>query len=93
MDEPWKVVRTTSQSIELQHGPETMALQRPSNPAARAMFMQIRPGEQIDEAMIHYLLTVGQGKQSSHAERSTSKREPAVTRPEGTRHYMTRATQ
>jgi hypothetical protein len=60
MDEPWKILRATAQWIDLERGSERMQVQRPSNPAARAMFMQIRPGEMIDEALIHYFQTARQ---------------------------------
>lgn len=59
MAEPWKVVQATGQRIDLERGTERMEVQRPANPAARAMFMQIRPGELISDATIHYFLTTG----------------------------------
>lgn len=62
MDGPWKVAHVSGQSLALERGPETFELQRPRNPAARAMFMQIRIGERIPDDLIHFLLTVDQPK-------------------------------
>jgi hypothetical protein len=62
MAEPWKVAQATKQRLDLERGLERMELQCPRNPAARALFMQIRPGESIAEDTIHFLLTVDQPK-------------------------------
>jgi hypothetical protein len=62
MAESWKVAQVTGQRLALERGLECMELQRPKNPAARAMFMQIRPGERINEDLVHFLLTVDQPK-------------------------------
>jgi hypothetical protein len=58
MEAPWKVVEATIQRIELERGSERRELPRPSNLAARAMFMQIRPGQTIEDDLIHFIQTV-----------------------------------
>src|ERR1700761_5271335 len=60
MTSSWKVVEAKGQRIQLERGVERKELQRPSHPAARTMFMLIRPGEQINDDMIHFFLTVDQ---------------------------------
>ena len=56
--EPWKVVQATGQRIDIERGLERKEVWRPSNPAARAMFMQIRPGELIDDDTIYFFRVV-----------------------------------
>jgi hypothetical protein len=58
MDAPWIVVEATIQKIELERGSERRELPRPANLAARAMFMQIRPGQSIPDDLIHFIQTV-----------------------------------
>jgi hypothetical protein len=58
MAEPWKVVRATGHRIDIERGLERKELYRPSNPAARAMFMQFRPGELIDDDTIFFFCVV-----------------------------------
>jgi hypothetical protein len=57
--EPWRVVQATGQRIDLERGPERNEIWRPFNPAARAMFMQIRPGELVDDDTIYFFRVVG----------------------------------
>jgi hypothetical protein len=58
MDAPWKVVEATIHKVELERGSERRELPRPSNLAARAMFMQIRPGQSLEDDLIHFIQTV-----------------------------------
>jgi hypothetical protein len=58
MDAPWMVIEATIQKIELERGSERKELPRPSNLAARAMFMQIRQGQTIPDDLIHFIQTV-----------------------------------
>ncbi|HSY01884.1 MAG TPA: hypothetical protein VK819_07005 [Acidobacteriaceae bacterium] len=62
MATPWKVVEATVQGIALVRGDEQQRLDRPSNPAARAMFMQFRPGAMMDDDTIHFILSFDKQK-------------------------------
>jgi hypothetical protein len=58
--EPWKVIEATTVRMDLARGPERQALVRPSNPAARALFLQFKTGQTIDDDTIHFILAVDQ---------------------------------
>jgi hypothetical protein len=60
MGEPWKVVKATTAGIDLERGPERQELVRPSNPAARALFLQFEAGQTIDDDTIHFIRSVDQ---------------------------------
>lgn len=56
MADPWTVVETTGQRIDLERGLERKEIRKPSDLTAGSMFMQVRPGELIDDATIEYFL-------------------------------------
>jgi hypothetical protein len=58
--EPWKVVEATTAHMGLERGLERHELARPSNPAARALFLQFKAGQTIDDDTIHFILAMDQ---------------------------------
>lgn len=59
MAEPWRVVEASVHRIVLERGLEKKEVYRPSRPAARAMFMQFRAGELMDDDTLFFFCVVG----------------------------------
>ena len=56
MNRNWEVVRHTGLRMDLECGAEKLEIKRPKEQFARDMFMNVKPGQSIDDGIVELFL-------------------------------------